>query len=96
QIFKDATSFFSQSKPNIDSVIPTMDYLDQQLTNSSLDPEYPACIKRAIHFGKKTLNKYYNITDHSELYRIAMVLHPRHKLQYFKTAGWEAEWIETA
>jgi hypothetical protein len=24
------------------------------------------------------------------------VLHPRHKLQYFKTAGWEDEWVETA
>ena len=25
-----------------------------------------------------------------------LVLHPRHKLQYFKTAGWEEEWIEAA
>lgn len=24
------------------------------------------------------------------------VLHPRHKLQYFKTSGWEDEWVETA
>jgi hypothetical protein len=24
------------------------------------------------------------------------VLHPRHKLQYFKNAGWEEEWVETA
>jgi hypothetical protein len=24
------------------------------------------------------------------------VLHPRHKLSYFKTAGWEDEWIKTA
>jgi hypothetical protein len=24
------------------------------------------------------------------------VLHPRHKLAYFKTARWEEEWIETA
>jgi hypothetical protein len=25
-----------------------------------------------------------------------LVLHPRHKLHYFKTAGWEDDWIETA
>lgn len=25
-----------------------------------------------------------------------LVLHPRHKLQYFKTAGWEEAWIEAA
>jgi hypothetical protein len=24
------------------------------------------------------------------------VLHPRHKLDYFKGAGWEADWITTA
>ena len=23
------------------------------------------------------------------------MLHPRHKLSYFKTAGWEDEWIKT-
>ena len=26
----------------------------------------------------------------------SLVLHPRHKLHYFKTAGWEEEWIDTA
>ena len=25
-----------------------------------------------------------------------LVLHPRHKLHYFKTAGWEEEWIDMA
>jgi len=25
-----------------------------------------------------------------------LVLHPRHKLHYFKSAGWQPEWIETA
>ena len=25
-----------------------------------------------------------------------IVLHPCHKLHYFKTAGWQDEWIETA
>ena len=25
-----------------------------------------------------------------------LVLHPRHKLHYFKTARWEDNWIETA
>ena len=24
------------------------------------------------------------------------MLHPRHKLEYFKNAGWEDEWINTA
>ena len=26
----------------------------------------------------------------------SLVLHPRHKLRYFKKAGWEDDWIDTA
>jgi hypothetical protein len=72
KVFKDATMFFSQSKPNIDSVIPATDYLDQQLTASALNPKHSASIKASITLGKKTLNRYYDMTDHSEIYRIAM------------------------
>ena len=25
-----------------------------------------------------------------------LVLHPRHKLKYFKTAGWEDDWVDAA
>ncbi|KAG2041385.1 hypothetical protein BDR03DRAFT_805869, partial [Suillus americanus] len=46
--------------------------------------------------AKKTLDQYYELTDTSEVYRIAMILHPRHKLTYFKSAGWEQDWIRTA
>lgn len=34
---------------------------------------------------------YYRI-----LFDYSLVLHPRHKLQYFKKAGWEDAWIKTA
>ncbi|KAG1852961.1 hypothetical protein C8R48DRAFT_564865, partial [Suillus tomentosus] len=44
----------------------------------------------------KTLNRYYQLTDTLEVYRIAMVLHPCHKLTYFRRAKWEDTWIETA
>ncbi|KIK74065.1 hypothetical protein PAXRUDRAFT_81757, partial [Paxillus rubicundulus Ve08.2h10] len=41
-----------------------------------------------------TLNKYYQLTDSSEVYRIAMVLHLQHKLSYFKNTNWEESWID--
>ncbi|KAI6095937.1 hypothetical protein F5141DRAFT_993862, partial [Pisolithus sp. B1] len=44
---------------------------------------------------KKTLNKYYLLTDMSNFYHIAMVLHPHHKLEYFRHTKWEADWIKT-
>lgn len=27
---------------------------------------------------------------------IYVVLHPQHKLEYFKNAGWEEDWVDTA
>ncbi|KAJ6561196.1 hypothetical protein DFH09DRAFT_921392 [Mycena vulgaris] len=40
--------------------------------------------------------EYYDKTDHSETYRIAMILRPKHKLAYFRKAGWEDAWIRSA
>jgi len=89
-----------------------MDHIDEHLATVAIDNEYPLAIKAALAIGKKTLNRYYDKTDHSEVFRIAMgmhfltfppffpylllVLHPHHKLQYFKNAGWQDEWIERA
>jgi len=49
-----------------------MDHLDEHLTNTALNPKYPMSIKAAIAIGKKTLNRYYDKTDHSKVFRIAM------------------------
>jgi len=88
-----------------------MDHIDAHLATATQNTRYSIAIRAALAIGNKTLNRYYNKTDYSEVYRIAMgkfisqvtifidqvsVLHPRHKLHYFKTAGWEDTWIETA
>ena len=72
QIFKDATLLFLRDNPNIATVIPAMDHLDEHLANAALNVNYPTSIKAAIAIGKKTLNRYYDKTDHSEVFRIAM------------------------
>ncbi|KAF8232401.1 hypothetical protein L208DRAFT_1272385, partial [Tricholoma matsutake] len=53
-------------------------------------------INASLGLGKRTLNHYYLLTDSSEVYHIAMVLHPHHKLKYFEKANWEQDWIDTA
>ena len=84
-----------------------MDHIDEHLITATIDNEYPLAIKAALVIGKKTLNRYYDKTDQSEVFRIAMgmyflalplffsylwlVLHPHHKLRYFKNAGWQDE-----
>ena len=49
-----------------------MDHIDETLTNQSQDMSLEPSIRGALSLAKKTLNKYYNKTDDSEVYRIAM------------------------
>lgn len=72
QILKDATLFFSRATPNLATTIPAMDHIDQVLTSNSLDNHFTLAIRAALGTAKKTLNHYYQLTDDSEVYRIAM------------------------
>jgi len=115
QIFKDATLYFSHGTPNLATIIPAMDHIDKVLATSAGNAsKFSPTIRAALTIGKTTMNKYYNLTDQSEVYRIAMgmcraatytkiitntlfsVLHPCHKLEYFKKCDWEAVWIDSA
>ena len=49
-----------------------MDYIDKHLASGSVNGTYSPSIRAAMSVGKKLLNKYYTLTDHSEVYRIAM------------------------
>ena len=91
-----------------------MDAIDEVLATNARSSKYSIAIHAALSIGKQTLNRYYEKTDFSKTYRIAMgifwfilrfvityytllsVLHPRHKLSYFKNAKWEDEWIDAA
>lgn len=49
-----------------------MDHIDEKLATDSLDESLSPAIRAAALLAKRTLNRYYNMTDHSEVYRIAM------------------------
>jgi hypothetical protein len=50
-----------------------MDYIDETLTNQSLNViALSPCIHVALVLSKRTLNKYYSKTDNADSYRIAM------------------------
>lgn len=49
-----------------------MDHIDEHLATAAIEKKYPLAIKAALAIGKKTLNRYYDKTDQSEVFRIAM------------------------
>ena len=67
------TLFFSHaSTSNISSMIPAMDHIDEHLASAAISLKYDISIRAALSIEKKTLNQYYDQTDHLELYRITM------------------------
>ena len=77
QILKDATLFFSTNTPNVASVIPAMDAIDEALATGIVDDTVLSePIRHTLSIGKCTLNKYYALTDNSMIYRMAMGMCP--------------------
>ncbi len=72
QVLKEATLFFSRSTPNLATTLPAMDFINDKLTMHAHDRVLSPAIKASLELGKKTLNRYYSLTDSSEVYHITM------------------------
>ncbi|KAF5362814.1 hypothetical protein D9757_014266 [Collybiopsis confluens] len=95
KLLKDATIWFLGNSPTVAQVILAMDAIDEALATGMVDSEEVSDpIKHALAIGKQTINKYYALSDDSNIYRMAMVLHPQHKLHYFEQAHWDQAWID--
>lgn len=49
-----------------------MDRMHAELTTASNNEDYSPAIRAALKLGIGLLDKYYSLTDDSEIYRIAM------------------------
>ncbi|KNE93029.1 hypothetical protein PSTG_13602 [Puccinia striiformis f. sp. tritici PST-78] len=63
------------------------------ITISNKKDNYPPALRNICRAGLQLTNNYYTLTDCSPLYRVAMVLHPSFKDEYFKLAKWIQESI---
>ncbi|KAH9913382.1 uncharacterized protein B0H18DRAFT_888328, partial [Fomitopsis serialis] len=74
-VFYDATQFFSregEEAPDLTDVIPSMDLIDHQLATDAINTDLDPAIRVAIGMAKRTINRYYDKSDESAAYRIAM------------------------
>lgn len=79
----------------ISAVIPRMDDLVRVIDDFKDDTSKHPAVRSAAVRGLTILNKYYQKSDESFVYRIAMALDPRVKLQYFVDQEWPTDWIST-
>ena len=71
QQYKKVTLYFSSDLASIVNVIPAMDKLNTQLNPRKKTVYHPAIIA-AMSLACKKLNRYYELTDLPDPYRIAM------------------------
>jgi len=72
-----------------------MDRLTNTLNEQTGKVYHPSLVA-AMKLARKKMDRYYSLTDSSASYRIAMILHPGMKLEYFRSQKWEEEWIMQA
>lgn len=72
-----------------------MDRLTNHLNHRTGKAYHPS-LTAAMKLARKKMDRYYSLTDSSTIYRIAMILHPGMKLEYFHNQKWEEEWIAEA
>ena len=53
-----------------------MDHIDKTFATQSIDEAHSSAIRASLNLGKRTVNRYYQLTDSSEVYRIAMGKYP--------------------
>lgn len=75
-------------------MIPRMDDLVRVIDDFKDNTTKHPTVRSAAVRGLTILNKYYQRSDESFMYRIAMALDPRFKLQYFIDQEWPKDWIK--
>ncbi|KAH9463816.1 hypothetical protein Pst134EA_015897 [Puccinia striiformis f. sp. tritici] len=94
--YKITLQVSTEGSPRLSHVVVFIDQITEHLSTIISEKKYPAAMRNACRAGLQITNKYYTLTDCSPLYRVAMILHPSFKDEYFKIAGWSQEWIQAA
>ncbi|QRV90595.1 DNA polymerase [Ceratobasidium sp. AG-Ba] len=80
--------------PLLADVILHFDSLEYEYANIANDSDQPAYMRLGAQRARVVLNKYYELTDQSDLYRAAILLHPSMRRHYLTLAEWPNDWIE--
>ncbi|PBK66621.1 hypothetical protein ARMSODRAFT_854438, partial [Armillaria solidipes] len=85
----------SKSKfPLIHQVIPLFDSLINKFEDFISNEDLFPGVRAAAICGQTIICKYYSKMDDLIMYRMAMMMHPAYKMEYFQEKEWEPEWID--
>ncbi|KAH8930553.1 hypothetical protein BT69DRAFT_1189690, partial [Atractiella rhizophila] len=75
--------------------IPELDKLDFKLRKTKIDRTLAPVLRFGAWKGLEVLNRYYGKVCRDSRHKVAMaVLHPFHKLEYFRQQEWLVVWVK--
>jgi len=94
--FDTATGRTQGYHATVDRVLPTMEYILEQLEAGKKEFTGDEIMGPCINAAWGKIIKYYDITDRSTTYTASVVLNPTQKWQAFSELQWSDEWITAA
>ncbi|CUA70752.1 timeless [Rhizoctonia solani] len=89
------TEIMSRSAiPMLADVLVHYDSLNHEYCNMAKDKNLPHWGNLAANRARLKLDKYYNLSDSSLLFRLALGLHPSNRTTYPRKVGWKPNWID--
>jgi hypothetical protein len=95
-LFKVASNqLCATSYPTLAATVPVYNFMIDRLEDYRDTDTCPAATRVATDAAIDRLKQFYVGTD-AEVYTVATILDPHHKLDYYHNHHWEREWIELA
>ncbi|KAF8833539.1 hypothetical protein BDN67DRAFT_916742 [Paxillus ammoniavirescens] len=93
-LLSDPTKIFSTAgTPLVPAAVPMLTQLEGAFRNVSNDANVPSVVRVAAHAGVLLSEKYYNLLEECEVYRLSIVMSPDKKLAWFTSNGYTAETV---
>ncbi|KJZ70326.1 hypothetical protein HIM_10294 [Hirsutella minnesotensis 3608] len=83
----------------MDFLLTKLESVKEEIDNVTVgsDGALPPHYSRGVLAAWSKINTYYELTDQSPIYRMAIALHPAYQFEYFREKWWRREeWIKTA
>ncbi|KAF8596050.1 hypothetical protein BDV93DRAFT_426578, partial [Ceratobasidium sp. AG-I] len=82
--------------PMLANIIVHYDAFDAEYAEMCNDETLLTYQQHTANRGRILFNKYYQKINESEMYRLAIFMHPSMCIMYLKASGWDPKWITTA
>ncbi|KAL9936106.1 hypothetical protein V8E36_004948 [Tilletia maclaganii] len=93
---KATLNFSKKTNPMIGEVVGMFERLDSQFGAIENEKKMPNAWHKGAERARLVVSKYYGLSEQTEVYSLATLLHPNYRLEFLEAMKWKSEWKEAA